>query len=242
MADLTSAVDVAKLALIKSAFQAAYGADYESAFATGMWRAENLDWSPDQGNEGTDLAAVVVASLITGRNASANGDHNGIDGLLDRTWVVLAHRGGYKDGDHTSPENPAQANLILVLGAIIIVAEAALIAYVLYRVTMLVNNVLAQHEASREMMQAHSDAMQIIEAHRAAEQKAGHAIPYDAGEMAILASLQEAQDRAERITESTIETTKGGGPGAAPVEVGAGLVLGLAAAAGLAYLLLAPKR
>lgn len=231
-----SAATQATTAALGVAFKAAYGDDFDVALATGLARCDAKDWSADAGNEVTDFVAVVLASAIVGREGAEN--HADVDKLLARTVVVLAQKDGWKPNDPQPKGSGAESNLILILGAIVIVAEVAAFAYVVYRASQVVQSVLVNYEAARELMRAHSDAMHVVDEHRKAEEKAGHVIAYDTGEKTILERLQQAQDNALKISLATTNASTG----SAVPEVGAGVILGLAAAAALAYVVLAPKR
>ena len=231
------ALSTIQRAAASAAFKAAYGADFETSFATGLVRCETEDWAPDAGNEVTDFVAVVVGTVLLAK--SAEGGDRDFGPLLRRTFLVLAKRDGYKEGDQ-APAAPSKAasNLLIVLGAIIILAEVAFFAYVIYRATMLVTNTIAQYSAAKELMRAHRDAMQVVEDHARKEEQAGHPLPYDKGELAVLATLQSAQDGALQTNTGAIGASEGSGV----AEVGGGVVLGLVAAAALAIYLLSPKR
>lgn len=214
-----------------AAFQAAYGADFEVSLATGLARAESKDWAPDAGNEVTDFVAVLVGSVLVGKNAS--GSTLDVAPLLNRTWVVLAKKNGWKEGE-SAPAAPSKAasNIVVILGALVLLAEIAAIAYVVYRATLIVTQALAHLAAEQELMRAHRDAMRVVDAHTKREELAGKPLPYDAGELAVLEALRGAQDAALQTNVAAVNASEGSGA----TEIGGGVLLGLAAAAGLLYL------
>ena len=232
-----STVDDARRAAIEKAYGLLTGGyDYDVAAATASARAQAGDWTSDGPSAATrDFIAYVLASEDTSR--AVEDDHPDASKILSRSWVVLAKQSGYKEGQAVPKgDNPTEANAIAIVAIIVgVAAIAAVVIYVIYRASQIVAEQLALRAANQELMRAHDDAKAMVEAHRAAEAKAGHTIPYDAGEMATLQALVHAQDDIGKVEVGTV-----GNAGKSPInpDAGDGFVVGaLFAALGIGYLL-----
>lgn len=233
-----SAIDDARRAAIEKAFALLSGGyDYDVAAATASARAQAGDWTSDGPSASTrDFIAYVLASEDTAR--AVEDEHPDASKALSRSWVVLAKQSGWKEGQSVPKgDNPTEANAIAIVAIIVgVAAIAAVVIYVIYRASQIVAEQLALRAANQELMRAHDDAKVMIEAHRAAEAKAGHAIPYDAGELATLQALVNAQDELGKVEVGTV-----GNAGKPPIDPGAGdgFMLGaIAAGLAVAYLVL----
>ncbi len=225
-----TAAELRRAAVAKAFGLLTGGADFDVSAATARERAKSREWAADQGHETRDFIALVLDSELLSKELEDSGQENVAD-LLDRSWLILAKKDGY---DPNKPQkqtgSPVQANAVAIVAAVIgIVAVAAVVAYLIYRASQIVSAEIAIHASSQELVRAHSDAMTVIEAHRAREAKAGKALPYDAGELAILQGLQAAQDAAQKVQTGTVEATKGSPFGASEGALLTILVLGAGA-------------
>jgi hypothetical protein len=218
---------------VSRAFELLTGEDFDIAAPTARARAKAELWGPDAGHESRDFVALVLDTVLVGKDAAEQGQKPA-SALLDRTLEILARKSGYDSRRPTPPPaNPTETNALAIVAIVVGAATtAAVVAYLIYRASQVVTAELAIHAASRELMRAHADALNVLEAHRKREAIAGTAIPFDVGELAILQRLQDAQDTAARVEGGAISAAA-----APPVGISEGLVLGLAVAGGLVYFL-----
>lgn len=227
-----------RAALAEKAFQLLSGGyDYAVATATAEARAEAGDWTSDGPASATrDFLAYVLSSEVLASNV--NDAHPDASKLLSRTWVVIAKEDGYQEGQSVPKgDNPTQANALAIVAIVVgSIALAAIVIYVVYRASQIVSERLALNAADRELVRSHEEARKVIEAHQAKEALAGHPIPYDVGELAILRGLADAQDAAAKVQLGTV-----GNAGKPPADAIDGVLVGLLVA-GAAGIYLATRR
>jgi len=246
---VTAASDARRLAA-ENAFGLLTGdGDFVVSAATGRERASAGVWvepgekpSPWFGGAPVprDFVALMLDSSLVSKDAADAGSPVA-GALLDRTWEILAHKDGYDPKKPVVAPAGLTANAAAGVGLVVAVLAATLLyaavmVYLIYRVSQVVTAWLAVDASSREMVRCHADAMTMLEAHRKRESVAGHPIPFDVAEMAILQRLQDAQDAALSVQGQTIAAAS-----ASPVGVSEGLLLGIGVAAVAAYFLLFRK-
>jgi hypothetical protein len=249
---VTAASDARRLAAENAFGLLTGGDDFAVAAATGRERAASGVWVEPHGHESPwlggvprdkvpgDFAALMLDSSLVSKDAADAGSPVA-GALLDRTWEILAHKDGYDPKKPVVAPAGLTANAAAGVGLVVAVLAATLLyaavmVYLIYRVSQVVTAWLAVDASSREMVRCHADAMTMLEAHRKRESVAGHPIPFDVAEMAILQRLQDAQDAALSVQGQTIAAAS-----APPVGVSEGLLLGIGVAAVAAYFLLFRK-
>lgn len=223
---------------IKNAYALLTGGDFEVDAATGRARAQARAWSPDAGNETRGFVALLLDSVLVSRQSADDGAVIPAE-LLDRTWAILAKRSGYEPKKPApAAANPTQANALAVIAIVVgALAFYGVVAYLIYRASLVVTTELALRASSSELLRAHADAMNMLDAHRSREAIAGGPLPYDLAEVAIMQRLQAAQDAASQVQGAAIASAA-----AAPVGVGSGVLIGVLIAGGLWVYFVGGKR
>lgn len=229
-----NAADIRRASVAKAFSLLTGGADFEVAAATARERATTRTWTGDGEHPTRDFIALMLDSELISKEVED--DNPSAAKILDRTWVTLAKKDGYDPSKPPAKGSASQANAVAIVAIVVgAVAVVGVLAYLIYRASQVVTAEIAIHASSQEMLRAHADAMTVIEAHHAAEQKAGHVIAYDAGELAVLAGLQKAQDNAAKANAGALDSANKPPPGPGATE-GALLTL-LVIGAGAVYLM-----
>lgn len=131
-------------------------------------------------------------------------DHQNAQYILLRSWEALGRAEGWNDSSAAqlsantgrAPGSNVQSNAVAIVAIVVgIIALAGLIAFVVYNVNTMIDRQLTRRSQAQEMMRAHAECQAMLEAHAAAERKAGHALPFTTVELQIMARLARAQDQ-----------------------------------------------
>lgn len=198
------------------------------------------------GGDPTKLSNLVPAiagklGLVVDVGQAPDADHAAAQYTLLRTWEVFARANGWRDSSasqltattgHSDPNQSVQSNVIAIVAIVVgIAALAGLIAFVIWNVNAIVDHQLARQKQAKELIRQHADVQEMLKRHAAAERAAGHAIPFNDEERAMLRQLTRMQNEAMHGWQKENEPSPPGPPPTAVAE----RVLTLAVVLGFVY-------
>lgn len=187
---------------------AAHAAAGRVRAATGDWESGPLSQRVDEFRAALAETCWAMGSLAGAVNyvgeqleidlrPQASPDRVEAAGRLYWTYrtLQLCDGGGLSGGIDTSASVPTETGALPAAAIVAIVAVGVVgVGYCAYQASSVIDRQLARRERSRRLMQAHEEAMKIVEAHLERERAAGKQLPLDAASKEVLGALRAQQE------------------------------------------------
>jgi hypothetical protein len=175
------------------------GRDFNTALKDAYARAETKSWVRGDTTSYADLTAIIVQSAFMFRMASgmpAPGPEAAQ--AITKSWEIIAQPLGYQPGVTTAADiqaaakrnnQPVTANLVLiVIGVVGILAQAAVICFVIYYAAKIVDSLLTRLVAFAEEVWRNVQIQKIIQRHTDNPN-----LPWDPEELKFLHQMEQQQ-------------------------------------------------